>query len=55
MTMILSGDLQVLATAPLVNKTYRFSVADLVNLPTKHKVLLGSAEPEELLHSGISV
>jgi len=47
--MILSEDMQVLATAPLVNKTYRFSVADLVNLPTKHKALLGSAQPEENL------
>jgi hypothetical protein len=47
--MILSDEFHVLATAPLVNKTYRFSVADLVNLPTKHKVLLGSAQPEEKL------
>ena len=50
--MILSDEFQVLATAQLVNKAYKFSVADLVNLPTKHKVLLGSAQPEENLTLG---
>jgi hypothetical protein len=49
MAMILSDDMQVLATAPLVNKAYKFSMDDLINLPTKYKVLLGSAKPEENL------
>jgi hypothetical protein len=49
MSVILSPEMKVLASAPLENMTYKYAVSDLTNMPVRHKALLGSAQLEENL------